>query len=103
MAHFPTREEHLANLRASMIARHIDPRSPSGRLMMVWASEAYHAGVQATEQTMVTDLAEMSERLVHALRRLRDAQERIELITERATLYPRPPVPLLRLVDQCVS
>lgn len=95
------REQHLARLRDSMRARHIDPRSLTGRLILTWADDAFRAGEESTNEAHTADMAELFDRLAETRRRLRDAQERIEQITERSTLYPRPPIaPLIRLADQ---
>jgi len=95
------REQHLVALRSSMIARHLDPRSLTGRLILTWASEAFLAGEEIAAEVHATEMTGLFDRLAETRLRLRAANERIEQIAERATLYPRPPlVPLIRLADQ---
>lgn len=98
------RERHLAGLRDTMRARRIDPRDLLGRFILTWADEAFRAGEESVAEAHAADMSALFDRLAETRRRLRDAQERIEQITERSTLYPRPPIaPLIRLADQTRS
>lgn len=88
-------------LREEMIRKHLDPRTATGRLILTWADEAFLAGHNDATDATVPQMTALADRLATTLRRLRDAQERIEQMTDRACLSPRPPIaPLLRMSEQ---
>jgi hypothetical protein len=97
----PGRKELADRLRDEMTRKHLDPRTATGRLILAWADEAYLAGYNAAADAAVPEMTAMAEHLTYTMRRLRDAQERIEQMTDRACLSPRPPIaPLLRMSEQ---
>lgn len=98
---FIARKKLADCLREEMIRKHLDPRTATGRLILTWADEAFLAGYTSASDATALEMSALAERLTSALRRLRDAQERIEQMTDRACLSPRPPIaPLLRMSEQ---